>query len=188
MGAVRSLDDAAIVPLCLPQGRGDDAESRKGIPLSYLLLSVLGYPFIKKLGVAIGWSGYGDGVLLLQARHVQKAGESGKVAAKEMQQGREARLCGYRPGLAKALPGTTARVELGFLGKAGQLLIPTMLRVLMRWLADKLDKGERLQRPVTLYTGLPPLSFFTDAKAESDRAWIGVCCRNRKRSRVPDSP
>ena len=39
---------------------------------------------------------------------------SGKVAAKEMQQGREARLCGYRPGLAKALPGTTARVELGF--------------------------------------------------------------------------
>ena len=43
--------------------------------------------------------------------------------------------------------------------RAGQLI-----RVLMRWLADKLDMGERLQRPVTLYAGLPSLSFFTDAK------------------------
>ena len=58
-------------------------------------------------------------------------------------------------------------------GKSGLLIIPTMLRVLMRWLADKLDTGDRLQRPVILTAGLPPLSFFADAKAESDRAWIG---------------
>ena len=44
-----------------------------------------------------------------------------------------------------------------------------MLRVLMRWLVDKLDTGDRLQRPVTTSS----LSFFTDAKAESDKAWIG---------------
>ena len=39
----------------------------------------------------------------------------------------------------------------------------------MRWLVDKLDTGDRLQRPVTTSS----LSFFTDAQAESDKAWIG---------------
>ena len=60
----------------------------------------------------------------------------------------------------------------------------------MRWLADKLDTGERLQRPATLYSGLPPLSFFTDAKAESERAWIGgfLDWRYAKGSGVPGSP
>ena len=52
-------------------------------------------------------------------------------------------------------------------------MIPTMLRVLMTWLAEKLTSGDRLQRPVRLLRGLPPLSFYTDAKAESTRAWIG---------------
>ena len=36
---------------------------------------------------------------------------------------------GYRPGLAEALSGTSARVELGYPGKTGRLIIPTMLRV-----------------------------------------------------------
>ena len=39
-------------------------------------------------------------------------------------------------------------------GKSGSVVIFTMLRVLMRWLADKLDAGDRLQRPVTLTVGL----------------------------------
>ena len=41
----------------------------------------------------------------------------------------KARLRGYRPGLAEALFGTSARVELGYPGKTGRLIIPTMLRV-----------------------------------------------------------
>lgn len=57
--------------------------------------------------------------------------------------------------------------------REGGLVIPTMLRVLMGWIADRLDGGDRLQRPVSLHRELPPLSFFTDAKAESDSAWIG---------------
>ena len=59
------------------------------------------------------------------------------------------------PGRWRPLHAWSSAIQ----GKAGQLI-----RVLMRWLADKLDMGERLQRPVTLYAGLPSLSFFTDAK------------------------
>ena len=73
-------------------------------------------------------------------------------------------------------------------GKSGLLIIPTMLRVLMRWLADKLDTGDRLQRPVILTAGLPPLSFFADAKAESDRAWIGASWRFPMESPAPGFP
>ena len=42
-----------------------------------------------------------------------------------------------------------------------------MIRVLCGWLAERLENGGRLQKPE------PPLSFFTDAKAEDGRAWIG---------------
>ena len=42
------------------EGLGIGSEGRKGIPLSYLLLSVLGYPFKwAKTRGAIGWSGWG---------------------------------------------------------------------------------------------------------------------------------
>ena len=47
-----------------------------------------------------------------------------------------------------------------------------MVRVLCGWLADRLAGGDRLQRPPLLEGGAP-LSFFTDAKAEAGRAWIG---------------
>ena len=100
---------------------------------------------------------------------------AGKVSAKEMQQGlgklgfAAIALDWERPFL-----GPPHAWSAAIQGKSGLLIIPTMLRVLMRWLADKLDTGDGLQRPVILTAGLPPLSFFTDAKAESDRAWIAI--------------
>ena len=57
--------------------------------------------------------------------------------------------------------------------KVGVLTIPTMLRVLCRWLAGRLAEGGRLQTPAPLVGEEAPLSFFTDAKAEAGRAWIG---------------
>ena len=36
-----------------------------------------------------------------------------------------------------------------------------------------LEGGDRLQKPEPLLEGAAPLSFFTDAKAEAGRAWIG---------------
>ena len=47
-----------------------------------------------------------------------------------------------------------------------------MVRVLCGWL-DRLESGGRLQKPEPLLEGAAPLSFFTDAKAEAGRAWIG---------------
>ena len=58
-------------------------------------------------------------------------------------------------------------------GKPGLMKIPAMLRVLFLWLADRFEKGDRLQRPQRPPIGEPPVSFFTDAKAENGRAWIG---------------
>ena len=58
-------------------------------------------------------------------------------------------------------------------GKPGPLTLPTMVRVLCGWLADRLESGGRLQKPEPLLEGAAPLRFFTDAKAEAGRAWIG---------------
>ena len=44
--------------------------------------------------------------------------------------------------------------------------IPAMLRV-------RLEKGDRLQRPLRPPRGDTAISFFTDAKAEDGGAWIG---------------
>ena len=43
------------------------------------------------------------------------------------------------------------------------------------WLAGRFEKGDRLQRPLRPPAKDPPISFFTDAKAESGRAWIVGC-------------
>ena len=42
-----------------------------------------------------------------------------------------------------------------------------MIKMLMSWLADRLEGGARLQQ------GAMFLVFYTDAKAENGRAWIG---------------
>ena len=41
--------------------------------------------------------------------------------------------------------------------KPGPMKIPVMLRVLMSWLADRLEGGDRLQRPDTEVPGATPL-------------------------------
>ena len=58
-------------------------------------------------------------------------------------------------------------------GRSGPMKIPAMLRVLFTWLADRLEKGDTLQRPLRPPRGDTAISFFTDAKAEDGRAWIG---------------
>ena len=52
-------------------------------------------------------------------------------------------------------------------------MLPTMVRVLCGWLAERLESGGRLQKPEPLLEGAAPLSFFTDAKAEDGRVWVG---------------
>ena len=52
-------------------------------------------------------------------------------------------------------------------GKSGPMKIPAMLRVLFTWLADRLEGGDRLQRP------LRPVRKDCCVPAENGRAWIG---------------
>ena len=58
-------------------------------------------------------------------------------------------------------------------GRQGPMSIPTMLRVLFSWLADRLE-GDRLQRSSRPPSGDLGLSFFTDAKVKDGRAWVGL--------------
>ena len=112
----------------------------------------------------------GDGVPLLQARSLAEARYLvGRVAPWE--------------GLGRLGFASIAldweRPFLGPLhawsvqGKSGPLTLPTMIRVLCGWLAERLENTGRLQKPEPLLEGAAPLSFFTDAKAEDGRAWIG---------------
>ena len=66
--------------------------------------------------------------------------------------------------------------------KTGAMKLPVMLRVLMSWLADRLEGGKRLERPDVGVQGAIPLVFYTDAKAEDGRAWIGGFLDNWRRA------
>ncbi|CAE7245404.1 unnamed protein product, partial [Symbiodinium natans] len=91
---------------------------------------------------------------------------AGKVSAKEMSQGlgrlgfAATALDWERPFLGP-LHAWSAAIQ----GKPGLLTLPTMLRILMEWLAGKLGGGERLQAPESMSYDSNVLSFFTDAKA-----------------------
>ena len=89
---------------------------------------------------------------------------AGNVAAKEMAQGLG------RLGFA-AISLDWGRYTPGLLlSKAVRAMtIPAMLKVLFSWLAG----GDRLQRPSRPPSGDLSLSFFTDAKDEDGRAWVG---------------
>eukprot|EP00439_Symbiodinium_sp_Y106_P030423 s1536_g3.t1 len=167
---------------------GIGARGRQGIPLCYLFLSVLGYPFkwaktrggycVEWLGMETDYSCYKLGLSAQRAAWLsgwlREKATAGRIEAKEVQQGlgrlgfAAIALDWERPFLGP-LHAWSAAIP----GRPGGLVIPTMLRVLMGWIADRLDGGGRLQRPVSLHRRLPPLSFFTDAQAESDSAWIG---------------
>ena len=123
----------------------------KGIPLSYCFMSLLGFPF--------KWA---------------KTRGSGSVTARDMFQGlgrlgfAAIALDWERPFLGPLYAWSSA-----IQGKTGPMKLPVMLRVLMSWLADRLEGGDRLQKPDMGVQGAIPLVFYTDAKAEDGRAWIG---------------
>ena len=147
---------------------------RRGIPLSYLFLATLGYPFkwaktrggfrVEWLGMETEYPTYKLGLSLKRAtwlvEWLRLLARTGKTEAKAFAQGLG------RLGFASAWSSAVQ-------GKPGALTLPTMVRVLCGWLADRLESGGRLQKPEPLLEGEAPLSFFTDAKAEAGRAWIG---------------
>ena len=167
---------------------GRTAMGRQGIPLSYLFLAALGFPFkwpktrggfrVEWLGMETNYPHHQLGLSKKRAdwlvEWLEDKAVRGRVSAKEFSQGlgrlgfAAIALDWERPFLGP-LHAWASAVQ----AKVGVLTIPTMLRVLCRWLAGRLAEGGRLQTPAPLVGEEAPLSFFTDAKAEAGRAWIG---------------
>ena len=154
------------------EAMGKGPRGRRGIPLSYLFLATLGYPFkwaktrggfrVEWLGMETEYPTYKLGLSLKRATWLVEFKGLGRLGFASIA------LDWERPFLGP-LHAWSSAVQ----GKPGALTLPTMVRVLCGWLADRLDSGGRLQKPEPLLEGGAPLSFFTDAKAEAGRAWIG---------------
>ena len=124
---------------------------------------------------------HGDGIQQLQTvtgAHQEKS----SLASELVTGGRNNRLshgpfsgtgtAGFCRDCAR-LGGTLICLVLRDTGEGGSDEATVMLRVLLSWLANRLEGGERLQRPDVGVQGAIPLVFYTDAKAEDGRAWIG---------------
>ena len=106
---------------------------------------------------------------------VLKLSVSGKITAKEMEQGLgrlglAANVLTWERPFLGPLYSWTAAIR----GKRGVLRIPVMLRTLLYFLHKRLSMGHSLQEPpVQEVANDFDVEFFTDAKATEEDAWIG---------------
>ena len=168
---------------------GTEQKGRRGIVLAYLFLATLGFPFKwakQRGGLKVEWIGlYTDyttmklGLSETRAKWMEnwtrKLSLLGKVTAKEMEQGlgrlgfSASALWWEKPFLGP-LYSWTAAIRT----KRGSLKIPTMLRTILSFLADRVANGGSLQSPFECQqTDEGMVTFFTDAKATEEGAWIG---------------
>ena len=164
---------------------GIGQSGRRGSVLSFLYLSALGFPFKwskQRGGLKVEWIGiftdYTNMKLGLSpsraswlAAWTRGLALRGSVAPKEMEQGlgrlgfSAMALWWERPFLGPLYTWSAA-----IRNKQGNMSIPVMVRSILLFLSQKLDSGHQLDSPPPLRRGL---TFFTDAKATSDGAWIG---------------
>ena len=168
---------------------GADIHGRRGIVLSFVLLSCFGFPFKwskQRGGMKVEWIGlfadYTSMKLGLSPKRaswlsdwVLKVAQAGKITSKEMEQGlgrlgfASNALTWERPFLGP-LYSWTAAVR----NKKGVLKIPVMLRTILYFLHKRLTMGHSLQEPPSQDEAQEfDVEFFTDAKATEDEAWIG---------------
>ena len=158
---------------------------RRGIPLSYCFMSLLGFPFkwaktrggfrVEWLGMETEYNSYRLGLTKKRAdwlvNWLREVVTTGSVMARDMSQ-RLGRLGFAAIALDWERPFLGPLYAFRETGEGGSDAT-VMLRVLMSWLANRLEGGERLQRPDVGVQGAIPLVFYTDARAEDGRAWIG---------------
>ena len=170
---------------------GANAGGRRGITLSFLFLSVLGFPFKwakQRGGLRVEWIGlftdyptYRLGLSPKRAmwmrEWVQDLAKSGTTTAKHFEQGlgrlgfSALALVWERPFLGPLYSWSAA-----IRGKRGRLRIPAMLRAILRFLATRFSEGGELQEAPPIEGGesdKEELLFFTDAKATDSSAWVG---------------
>ena len=175
---------------------GADRMGRRGIVLSYVILSALGFPFKwakQRGGLKVEWIGlFADYTSMKLGLSPKRAAwmadwtlgiaKAGRISAKEMEQG-----LGRLGFSANAL--TWERPFLGPLyswaaavrNKKGVLKMPVMLRILLFFLHERLNAGDSLQEPPSQrFSDDYDIEFFTDAKATDDEAWVGGFLQNKQ--------
>eukprot|EP00435_Cladocopium_sp_Y103_P068936 s20_g32.t1 len=168
-----------------------DAGGRRGITLSFLFMSVLGFPFKwskQRGGLRVEWIGlftdYPSYRLGLSPKRaawmrnwVHALATKGVTTSKEFEQGlgrlgfSALALVWERPFLGPLYAWAAATRN-----KRGALRIPAMLRALLLFLSKRFEEGGELQEAPPLVApgdGEEKLLFYTDAKATDTGAWIG---------------
>lgn len=175
---------------------GADRMGRRGIVMTYIILSAFGFPFKwakQRGGLKVEWIGlFADYTSMKLGLSPKRAkwmadwtlgvAKTGRISSKEMEQG-----LGRLGFAANAL--TWERPFLGPLyswsaairNKKGVLKIPVMLRTLLFFLHERLAAGDSLQDPPTQhFSDSYDIEFFTDAKATEDEAWVGGFLQNKQ--------
>ena len=176
----------------------DDVESiaaspggRRGITLSFLYLSCLGFPFKwskQRGGLRVEWIGlftdyttYKIGLSPRRAEWmhswVMKLATEGTVSPKFLEQGLG------RLGFAalalhweKPFLGPIYSWSAAVRNKKGQMRLPAMLRAILLFLAKRFKEGGQMQEAPPLVRegdAGDELLFFTDARATEMGAWVG---------------
>ena len=164
------------------------ARGRRAVALAILFLCILGFPLQAsktKGGVELDWIGLhvdfaGYRLGLSAERAAWLAAWARSAVARGRIPVREAAAALGRLGFA-ALVLVWERPLLGVLyswvsavwqGGAAVAALPWAARLVLQWIAERLEQGERMQDPLRVVGDAPEL-FRTDARAEDGRCWIG---------------
>ncbi|CAE7463581.1 unnamed protein product, partial [Symbiodinium pilosum] len=167
-----------------------DRAGRRGIVISYASLAALGFPFkwAKTCGgFVVEWVGFETAYSSFKLGLSQRRAEWLIRWCMDVATSARTTWSDFSRALGRLGFGANAlsweRPFLGPMyswsaatrGKHGSLTAPVMIRVILRWLAERFQEGGRLQEPMTLTeaSGNVELTFFSGAKAEDGRAYVG---------------
>ena len=167
------------------------AGGRRGITLSFLFLSCLGFPFkwakqrgglrVEWIGLFTDYTSYKIGLSPKRAEWMQswvmKLASEGYTTPKAFEQGL-GRLGFSALALLWEKPflGPLCSWSAAIRNKRGTMRLPAMLRAILLFLGERFKEGGQLQEAPPLKQGteeVDDLLFFTDARATESGAWIG---------------
>ena len=173
----RVIHDASHkVIKCLVAPFLKDHAGRRGIVLSYAALAALNFPFkwAKTCdGFVVKWIGFETAYSSFELGLSQRRAEwlirwcmeitSGRTTWFDFSCALERLGFGAKCAIQGAAVSWANVLMVGsYTGKHGSLMVPVMIRVILRWLAERFQKFGKVE-----------LTFFSDAKAENGKAYVG---------------
>jgi hypothetical protein len=174
------------------------AGGRRGITLSFLFLSCLGFPFkwakqrgglrVEWIGLFTDYTSYKIGLSPKRAEWMQswvlKLASEGYTTPKAFEQGlgrvgfSALALLWEKPFLGPLYSWSAAIRNM-----RGTMRLPAMLRAILLFLGERFKEGGQLQEAPPLKQGteeVDDLLFFTDARATESGAWLGFRRRSKQ--------